>query len=165
MLPPRKLRPETLTLFCGGVAALALWYFSEFGDISFAQYWPVLMPFLWLLYLLTIWRALNECSTDSRRVSPRFVWLMLIPLVNLFCSFILVRGLSQSLENEQAARRVDTEPSGRLSGMAMCILLCLATVGLFLLPQSFLSGYFMFGFFGCWIAHPLVSGKALCRQL
>lgn len=36
-----------------------------------------------IFYLLTLMRALQKCSPQSRTMQPGMVWLLLIPLFNL----------------------------------------------------------------------------------
>ena len=77
-----------------------------------------------IFYLLTLQRALERCSVESRVMSPETVWLLLIPLFNLVWQFIVVISISRSLRNEFARRNLATASSdfGRALGLAMCIL-------------------------------------------
>jgi hypothetical protein len=77
-----------------------------------------------IFYLLTLQKALERCSAESRTASPGSVWLMLIPLFNLIWNFILVGEISRSLRNEFNRRGtpgIEAHP-GKNIGLAMCIL-------------------------------------------
>ena len=58
----------------------------------------ILLPAIF--YLLTLQKALERCSSESRTTTPSSVWLMLIPLFNIVWQFILVSRVSESLYNE-----------------------------------------------------------------
>jgi len=77
-----------------------------------------------IFYLLTLQRALERCSVESRAMSPETVWLLLIPLFNLVWHFIVVINISRSLRNEFAKRdrAAATSDFDRALGLAMCIL-------------------------------------------
>jgi type IV pilus assembly protein PilA len=78
---------------------------------------------LFILYLLTLYRALTKCSISSRTMQPGMVFLLFIPLVNLVWQFFVVIGIADSLDNEFRARRIpNVEPKpGKSIGIAMCI--------------------------------------------
>ena len=81
----------------------------------------ILIPFI--LFLLTLQRALERCSPECRTTSPGTVWLMLIPLFNIVWEFLLVMRIAESLENEFKKRNMPHEPKpGQSIGLAMCIL-------------------------------------------
>jgi hypothetical protein len=76
-----------------------------------------------IFYILTLMRALEKCSPQSRTMAPAMVWLLLIPLVNLVWQFFVVMGLSHSLGNEFRARGMTNAPQepGKQLGLAMCV--------------------------------------------
>ena len=76
-----------------------------------------------MFYLLTLMRALQKCSPQSRTMAPGLVWLLLIPLVNLVWQFFVVMALSNSLGNEFRARGMVNAPRepGKQLGLAMSV--------------------------------------------
>jgi len=79
-----------------------------------------------IFYILTLSRALEKCSPQSRTMQPGMTWLMLIPLFNIIWHFFVVLALSASLSNEFRARGIAAPPEpGKGIGLAMCI--CSAT--------------------------------------
>ncbi len=80
-----------------------------------------------IFYLLTLQKALNRCSPESRAMNPGMVWLMLIPLFNLVWHFMIVLNMAKSLGAEFRKRGIpeEAEPAQTL-GLVMCIsaLLC-----------------------------------------
>jgi hypothetical protein len=76
-----------------------------------------------IFYLLTLMRALQKCSPQSRTMQPGMVWLLLIPLFNLVWQFFVVMGLSNSLGNEFRARGMMNAPRepGKQVGLAMSV--------------------------------------------
>jgi hypothetical protein len=82
-----------------------------------------LIPFIF--FLLTLQKALNRCSPESRAMQPGMVWLMLIPLFNLVWQFFVVINIAKSLGAEFRKRGIAVEPEpGKTMGMVMCILFC-----------------------------------------
>lgn len=59
---------------------------------------------LYLLFLMTLSRALRECHPRKRRMEPGMVYLNLIPLVSLVWRFNTVSALTYSLREEFADR-------------------------------------------------------------
>jgi hypothetical protein len=76
-----------------------------------------------IFFLLTLQKALQRCSPESRTTSPGSVWLMFIPLFNIIWQFLLVIKISESLHNEFTKRNMNEEPNpGKTLGLASCIL-------------------------------------------
>ena len=76
-----------------------------------------------ILFLLTLQKALERCSIDSRTTTPGSVWLSLIPLFNIVWQFILVTRISESLHNEFTKRNISQDPEpGKSIGIAYCVL-------------------------------------------
>ena len=97
-----------------------------------------------IFYLLTLQAALAKCAPGTRSMEPGMVWLLLIPLFNLFWIFFVVLALGKSLGNEYRRRQIPSpEPyPGQSIGIAMAICKCcciipivniLAMVGAFVL--------------------------------
>jgi hypothetical protein len=76
-----------------------------------------------IFYILTLSRALEKCSPQSRTMQPGMLWLLLIPFVNLVWQFFVVMALSNSLGNEFRARGMANAPQepGKQLGLAMCV--------------------------------------------
>ena len=60
-----------------------------------------------IFFLLTLQTALSRCSKRNRTMEPGMVWLMFIPLFNLFWWFYLVINVGNSLKNEFSDRDMD----------------------------------------------------------
>jgi len=91
-----------------------------------------------ILYLLTLQKALNRCSPESRAMSPGLVWLMLIPCFYLIWHFFVVINMAKSLGAEFKKRAIAAdEKPGQTLGLIMCIcnvLSCIPFVGCVALP-------------------------------
>ena len=73
--------------------------------------------------LLTLRKALNRCSPESRTMTPQSVWLLFIPLFNIVWQFIVVSRVATSLGNEFKRRNITKEPyPGKKIGIAGAIL-------------------------------------------
>jgi len=76
-----------------------------------------------IFFILTLQKALQRCSPESRTTSPGTAWLLLVPLFNIIWQFILVSRMSESLHNEFIKRNIEEEPApGKAIGIAFCIL-------------------------------------------
>jgi hypothetical protein len=60
-----------------------------------------------IFFLLTLQKALTRCSPRNRTMEPGMVWLMFIPLFNLFWWFYMVINVGNSLKNEFSDRDND----------------------------------------------------------
>lgn len=86
-----------------------------------------------IFYLLTLQKALNRCSPESRAMQPGMVWLMLIPLFNVVWQFFVVINMAKSLGAEFQKRGIAEDPNpGQTLGLVMCVgnLVCAPVVGL-----------------------------------
>lgn len=63
-----------------------------------------------ILFLLTISRTLRLVDYNNRLVQPDQVWLLLIPLFNLYWIFVLTRNVSYSIRNQFRDRGVAVPP-------------------------------------------------------
>ncbi|MGQ9799909.1 MAG: hypothetical protein ACUVRG_11600 [Ignavibacterium sp.] len=82
-----------------------------------------LLKIPYIFFLLTLQKALERCSVESRTTTPGSVWLLLIPLFNLVWEFIIVSKISESLHNEFTKRNIPVEPHpGKSIGIAYCVL-------------------------------------------
>ena len=76
-----------------------------------------------ILYVLTLQRALERCTPESRTMPSGQVWLLLIPFFNIIWQFIVVNGIAASLRNEFIRRNIpltEAEP-GKPIGLVLCI--------------------------------------------
>lgn len=76
-----------------------------------------------IFYLLTLQRALERCSPESRTMPPGQVWLLLVPFFNLIWQFMVVNAIASSLRNEFVRRAIplaEAEP-GKSVGLVLCI--------------------------------------------
>ena len=72
--------------------------------INFVVSTVVLIPFI-----LTLRRAMLLCSPESRTLSPRLVWLLIIPFFTFVWEFVVVVKLAESLHNEFLKRGIETD--------------------------------------------------------
>lgn len=102
---------------------------------------------VYCLYLHTLQNAVRSVTPPARKLTPGSVWLMLIPVVNLWYSFVLVRKLADSFEADLLRRgqSVTGKPTYAL-GVAMSVLQILYLVPIAQFPSALLG-------VGCWIAH------------
>jgi hypothetical protein len=76
-----------------------------------------------ICYCLTLHRALSRCSPQNRAMSPRLVWLVLIPIFGLGWQFVVVVNLAKSLHTEFVYRNMAAPANpGMHLGLAMCTL-------------------------------------------
>lgn len=54
----------------------------------------------YVLFLLTLYRTAEQISIQNRRLIPAQVWLLLIPLFNLFWMFVVINKLANSIKQE-----------------------------------------------------------------
>src|ERR1039458_3572494 len=62
-----------------------------------------------VFYLLTLYRALNRCSPESRAMDPTLVWLNFIPCFSLVWHFFVVINVAKSLGAEFKKRGIVAE--------------------------------------------------------
>lgn len=103
------------------------------SDLAMAQF-GILFVFLMLIvlaiglaiaifYILTLRKALLQCSQQNRTTSPDSAWLLLIPLFNLVWTFILYPKISESLEREFRSRGIPVEPQpAKTLGIVLAVL-------------------------------------------
>jgi hypothetical protein len=108
--------------------------------------WEIMFNF-WLIvpfvfYLLTLHRALEKCSPQTRAMTPGLVWLELIPLFGLVWQFIVAISLGKSLGNEYRARGLEapSRPTQSL-GLAMAAAYTASALCIVFLWGSLLSGF------------------------
>jgi hypothetical protein len=93
------------------------------GEIILALVILGIMVIPVIFFLLTLQKALERCSIDSRTTTPGSVWLLLIPVFNLVWQFIIVAKISESLHNEFTKRNILEDPQpGKSIGITFCVL-------------------------------------------
>lgn len=99
-------------------------FFLAFFLVAFAIF---LIPFI--LYLVSMQKALSRVAPERREMSPGLVWLMLIPLFGIVWHFFIVGKICASFKKEFAARGVTGEDNyGYPIGLTMCILVCCSII-------------------------------------
>lgn len=75
-----------------------------------------------ILFLLTLSNTLKVISPSNRTVEPSSVWLMLIPVVNLFWPFVLYSKIRDSINFEYKSKGVaDTAEATHKIGIVLSI--------------------------------------------
>ncbi|MBL1409536.1 hypothetical protein [Sphingobacterium faecale] len=64
---------------------------------------------MWLLFANTIRTTLNLIKEDNRCILPNQAWLVALPLFNIYWNFVVVRRLTDSLNNEFYDRQIAIE--------------------------------------------------------
>jgi hypothetical protein len=83
-----------------------------------------------IFFLVSLQKALERCSPESRTMPPSQVWLSLIPLFNIVWQFIVVVRVASSLRNEFLRRGIpmtEAEP-GQTLGIIQCVLVLLCWI-------------------------------------
>lgn len=62
-----------------------------------------------IMFLLTLYKALNECAPENRTMEPGQVWLTFIPLVGIVFYIMAVFKVPDSLANEYRDRGIRTD--------------------------------------------------------
>lgn len=111
-------------------------------------------------FLLTLQNTLKAIASHNRRLSPGLVWLLFIPVFNIFWQFILVVRLADSIQNELDARLLLSSENTSSPGLAFCIL-----PFFFWLP--FLGMPLLLGAIACWVVYwiRVARYKKLFRSL
>lgn len=68
------------------------------GLLQFVFLLVFLVPYIF--FLLTLYRTAEQISIENRRLAPAQVWLLLIPLFNLFWMFVVINKLANSIRQE-----------------------------------------------------------------
>lgn len=118
-----------------------------FGFLIFVLVFLAILIVPAIFYLLTLQKALNRCSPESRAMQPGLVWLMFIPLFNIVWHFFIVLNVAKSLDTEFRKRGIAADPDpGKTLGLVMCILACCGII-------PFLGILCSLGAFICWIIY------------
>lgn len=77
----------------------------------------------YVFFVLSLQKALKQCSEEYRTISPGLVWLIMVPVVNFFANFFVIIKMSQSLDSEFKARGIDEDTTTTMwIGIAYSIL-------------------------------------------
>ncbi len=85
-----------------------------------------------ILYILNLYKTMEEISPQNRKMESGLVWLYLIPLFGLVWHFIIVNKIADSLKDEFAERGVmiEEEKPGYNVGLACSILFACSIIPL-----------------------------------
>ena len=112
---------EMMGEMVGGLLIVACGFLLVFAIVG--------LVFLWLIY-----SAARVADPSHQSMSPGLVWLLLIPLFNLFWMFKVFPSVADSLSATARDRGHDVGGAGRGIGMSYCIVVLISTV------VSFFSG-------------------------
>ena len=74
-----------------------------------------------LFYIRTLYKALTICSEQNRAMNPNLVWLLFIPIFDIFFHFYVVLSISKSLKKEFEIRNIEVDSMpGQTIGLMMC---------------------------------------------
>lgn len=82
-------------------------------------------------------KTLSYVAAENRALNPTIIWLLLIPGVNFIVNFIVVTGMSKSIERELVSRDFEEvkQPTYVL-GMVFAVLSVVPVLTLFPIPAS-----------------------------
>lgn len=69
----------------------------------------IVQVLIWLLFANTIRTTLNLIREENRCILPKQAWLVALPFFNIYWNFVVVRRLTDSLNNEFYDRQVAVE--------------------------------------------------------
>jgi hypothetical protein len=103
---------------------------------------------LFIVYLWTIQGTLTEINPENRRIKTEHIWLMLIPVFNLYWLFVLVTRVSDSIraEYEDRGLRLREKRPAYYSGILMSVFLLFT-------PIPKIGWFFVLPAIVCWLAH------------
>ena len=121
-----------------------------------------------IFYLLTLQKAFYRCSTENRHLSPKLVWLMLIPVFNLYWHFVIIFKLTKSFEDEFKKREIPTDPNPAFNlGLLLCFSCVFEAISPFIhFPIEWCFLERMVCWIVYWVKIAKLSGKlALCHSV
>lgn len=102
-----------------------------------------------ILYLLNLQNTIKAASPENRKMPPANVWLLLIPLFNIYWMFVVVKRISETIAAEYQSKGQplpNAKPTYNV-GIAMAVLTVINTlISIFTTPdrmqqtQSAMSG-------------------------
>lgn len=106
-----------------------------------------------IFFLLTLSNTLKTVSPSNRTIDPWTVWLMLIPVVNLFWPFVLYSKIRDSINFEYKSKGVaDTAETTHKIGVVLSIaVLASALYSTFITSQDLVTTILSFIILPSWI--------------
>jgi hypothetical protein len=101
-------------------AAMGGFLAAMFGVICFILIVAIIIQ---VFFILTCSRCVEKVSRRNRAIEPGACWLQIIPLFNLYYTFVLTSKVSESVRNEYESRRLRPDGDfGKQIGMwwAIC---------------------------------------------
>ena len=84
---------------------------------------------VYVLFLMSLQKALTRCHPDNRAMQPGMVWLNLVPCLNVVWQFLTVIWVADSLDREFRDRRLRSDGDyGKGLGLASCVLNLLGNI-------------------------------------
>ncbi len=112
-----------------------------FGSVLLVMFSVLIVK---VFYLMTLSRALKNCSPQARKSYPGMIWLELIPVIGVVWSFVNVIQVSGSIGNEFRRRNIASEDS---PSIMLGIIACILGVGTAVFPFAGVAGVI------CWIIY------------
>ena len=83
-----------------------------------------------VFYILNLQKTIAACSKENQAMPPSNVWLILIPLFDIYWQFHVVFKIRDSLTKEYNSRELslDEVDSSYQFGLWMCITACLSII-------------------------------------
>lgn len=97
---------------------------------GFALFFLVIGLVIVILYLLNLQNTLKAAAPENRKMPPANVWLLLIPLFNIYWSFVVVKRISETIAAEYQSKGQplsNAKPTYSV-GMAMSVLMVINSV-------------------------------------
>lgn len=98
--------------------------------IAFVLFFLAIFVTIAVLYLLNLQNTLKAAAPENRKMPPANVWLLLIPLFNIYWSFVVVRKITDTIvaEYQSKGQALPTPKPTYNVGMAMAILQVISSV-------------------------------------
>ncbi|MEZ6142642.1 MAG: hypothetical protein R3B84_18940 [Zavarzinella sp.] len=83
-----------------------------------------------ILFLATLQSTLGSVQPANRALAPALVWLLLLPVINIFWLFVVVLKMAESLQNEYRDRGWNTqgESFGKTTGLSTAVLIMVSII-------------------------------------
>ncbi|SEN23720.1 hypothetical protein SAMN05216436_11386 [bacterium A37T11] len=91
----------------------------------------IITVLIWVFYANTVRKVIRLIAPENRFLKPDQVWLLVIPLFNIYWNFVVARRLADSLTNEFFDRKIAEEESpGKIAGIRYAIFFLLCNIPL-----------------------------------
>lgn len=74
------------------------------GIFASGWIWPIGVVVAGVFFVLMLHRLLEQCAPENRRLDANLVWLLFVPIFNLYWQFHVARKVASSLKKEYEAR-------------------------------------------------------------